>query len=420
MGKQSVVESRVEGLLLCYNRSANLHSSQIQTSLNRNDLPFMNTASPRNFNFHMPTRVTFGPGCLSQLPVLLEEMVGSGASVFLVTGRQSLNAQGALDRILGDLRGFKVIHYDGVLPFPSPELVDEATTVCRRSAPDIVVAVGGGSVLDLGKLVAALVANPGPSVDYGTGSRRIQKRGMPFIAVPTTSGSSSEVTSGAALWRMNEKAIYRVHHPLMFPKTALVDPDLTMSMSRDLAAATGMDAFTSAFESYWSLDAQPLTDGLALQVIRLYARNLEASCRDGERAARIECSLAATLSGIGYTNSRPNICHAFSRPLTLFWGVPHGQAVGVTLPTFLAWNSEAIPQKLPALWDALEVRGPEEARERLENMMAACGLPTRLGQLRVVSGDLDLILDHIIWPQAGTAPRSISREEAGSLLEALI
>ena len=386
----------------------------------RYDLPFMNTGSLRSFNFHMPTRVTFGPGCLGQLPVLLEEVVGSGASVFLVTGRQSLNAQGALDRILGDLRGFKVTHYDGVLPFPSPELVDEATANCRRSAADIVVAVGRGSALDLGKLVAALMANPGPSMDYGTGSRRIQKRGLPFIAVPTTSGSSSEVTLGAALWLMNEKAIYRVNHPHMFPKTALVDPDLTMSMSRELAAATGMDAFTSAFESYWSLDAQPLTDALALRVIRLFARNLEASCRDAERAARIECSLAATLSGIGYTNSQPNICHAFSRPLTLFWGVAHGQAVGVTLPAFLAWNSEAIPQKLPALWDALEVLGPGEARERLGNMMANCGIATRLGQLGVARGDLDLILDHIIWQQAGTAPRSIAWEEARSLLEALL
>ncbi len=380
----------------------------------------MNSYSPTDFNFYAPTRIIFGAGSLARLPELVEDVGGADASIFLVTGRHSLRAQGALEGILADLSCHRVTHYDGALPFPSPELVDQAVEACRSLAPDVVVAVGGGSALDLGKLVAVLTANPGPSVDYGNRHRHLSQRGLPFIAVPTTSGSSSEVTSGAALWQMEEKVSYAVNHPLMFSRVALVDPDLALSMPGELAAATGMDAFSSAFESYWSREAQPMTDALALRVIRLYSQNLEVSCRNADTGARTNCALAATMSGVGYTNSRPNVCHAFSRPLTLFWGAAHGQAVGITLPSFLAWNAEAIPDKLPALWEALGVSGLEEAQDGLTRLMSSCGLHTRLGQLGVTSQDLDQVLDHVPWERTAMLPRPITRDDAGQILEGLL
>ena len=380
----------------------------------------MDDAALAEFTFHMPTRVKFGPGSLALLPGLVEELGGSTASVFLITGSQNLRRQGTLDRVLNDLSRFRTVHYDQALPFPSPELVDMTVESCRQAAPDVIVAIGGGSALDLGKLVAILMTNPGPSLDYATGHRQIKNGGLPFIAVPTTSGSSSEVTLSAAMWQIDQKLSYRVRHPLMFPTITLVDPDLALSMPMELAAATGMDALTSSFESYWSKEAQPITDALALKVIRLYAQNLEDSCRNANPEARAKCALASTMSGIGYTNSRPNICHAFSQPLTLFWGVAHGQAVCVTLPVFLAWNAEAIQDKLPALWEAFGVNGVEEAQERLTNLMVNCGLKTRLGQMGVSSNDLDLILDHVPWERLNTTPRPMTRAEAREVLETLL
>ena len=380
----------------------------------------MDDAALSEFTFHMSTRVRFGTGSLAHLPDLVEELGGSRASVFLITGRQNLRHQGTLDRVLTDLNRFHTVHYDQALPFPSPELVDRTVESCHQAAPDVVVAIGGGSALDLGKLVAILMTNPGPSLDYATGHKHIENRGLPFIAVPTTSGSSSEVTLSAAMWQMDQKLSYRVRHSLMFPTIALVDPDLAMSMPRALAAAAGMDAFTSAFESYWSVESQPMTDALALEVIRLYSRNLEASCRNGDRAARTNCSLAATVSGVGYINSRPNVCHAFSRPLTLLWGIAHGEAVGVSLPACLEWNAQAIPEKLPALWDTLDVGGLEEAQESLTNLMETCGLHTRLSQMGVTGDSLETFLDYVPWERLAKLPRSMSRAEAGSLLEGLL
>ena len=373
-----------------------------------------------SFGFYAPTKIVFGSGSLGHLSEEIERIGGQGASVFLVTGSQSLRDQGTLQRVLSDLSSFSVNLYEGVPPFPSSDQIDQAVEVCRRKGSDLVVAVGGGSAIDLAKLVAVLMANPGPSVEYGNTKRQIEHRGLPFIAVPTTSGSSSEVTSAAAIWDMDQKASYGVLNPLMFPDVALVDPDLAMSMPRALAAAAGMDAFTSAFESYWSVESQPMTDALALEVIRLYSRNLEASCRNGDRAARTNCSLAATVSGVGYINSRPNVCHAFSRPLTLLWGIAHGEAVGVSLPACLEWNAQAIPEKLPALWDTLDVGGLEEAQESLTNLMETCGLHTRLSQMGVTGDSLETFLDYVPWERLAKLPRSMSRAEAGSLLEGLL
>ena len=373
-----------------------------------------------DLSFYMPTRVVFGPGTLARLPDLVEEEAGPDASVFLVTGRHSLRASGVLDKVLSGLGRFRVAHFDRTLPFPSPRLAEEALEACRSAAPDVIVGVGGGSALDLSKVVATLMTNPGLSLEPPIDSSQIDRPLLPFIAVPTTSGSSSEVTSAAALWDVDGKQAHAVVSPMTFPTVALVDPDLAMTMPAALAAATGIDAFTSAFESYWSINANPLTDSLALTAIRIYAQNLEASCQRGERAARINCSLAATVAGTGYTNCWPNICHGFSRALTLFWNVEHGQAVGVSLPECLGWNAEAVSHKLPALWDALGVRGLEAAQGRLTQILAACGLETRLGPLGVGSDDLDRILDHVQWEQMDVLPKPMAREDARGILESIL
>ena len=381
----------------------------------------MISSSPWDFSYHTPTKIAFGPGYLSRLPEVIDEVHGGpGAAVFLVTGRSSLKAQGTLDRVMQSLSRFRVTHFGTAMPFPSTDNVEDALEACRRARPDVVVAIGGGSALDLGKVVAILMGNPGSALEYGRRHLAIEHRGLSFIAAPTTSGSSSEVTPGAALWQWEEKTSYNLRHEYMFPAVALVDPDLTLSMPGELAAASGVDAFTSAFESYWSIEAQPMTDALALGVVRLFSENLVASCRDGGRDARTACALAATMSGVGYSNSKPNVCHAFSRPLTLLRGVAHGQAVGITLTAFLERNAGAIEAKLPALWDALGVDGLEEASDRLTRIMEECGLKVRLADLGFGSDDMDKILDIVSWERLATMPTELSRDEARSLLHTLL
>ena len=373
-----------------------------------------------SFTWLNPTRVIFGAGSLSNLASVVDEVAGTSGRVFLVTGRRSLRAGGILQEVVDSIGSARVTLFDKVTPFPSPDLVDSALDVCRSASASIVVAVGGGSAMDLGKSVAILMAHDGASRDYVSGQKSLFSPGLPFIAVPTTSGSSSEVTSGAALWDFEAKRIMALSSRLMFPTVAIVDPELAMSMPKSLAAVTGMDAFTSAFESYWSLESEPIADALNLEVIRLFAANLERSCIQGDLESRTACSLAATISGIAYSNSNPNVCHAIGAPLTIFWGTDHGQAVGLTLATFLRWNAPAISHRLPALWDALGVRDVDEATDRITQIMERCGLETRLRGLGVGDGEIDTLLEHIRWDRTRTLPRPLEREDAHRLFDGLL
>ena len=372
------------------------------------------------FVWHNPTQVMFGQGESSKLGAVVNDLAGVTSRVFLATGSHSLRVSGLLQDIVDSIGGSRVTLFDRVTPFPSPDLVDDALATCRAAGAEIVAAVGGGSAMDLAKSVAILMTHEGSSRDFALGQKAFERPGLDFVAVPTTSGSSSEVTSGAALWDMDAKRSMGLSSPLMFPTVAIVDPELAMTMPKTLAAATGMDAFTSAFESYWSLEAEPISDGVDLEVIRLFATNLERSCIQGDLESRSSCALAATMSGIAYSNSHPNACHAVGSPLTIHWGVTHGQAVGITLASFLEWNATAISHKLPPLWDALGVEGIGEASGRILQIMERCGLETRLQGLGIGDGDIETMLEHTRWDRLHVMPRPIDREEMRTLFRELL
>ena len=372
------------------------------------------------FTWLNPTKVIFGPGQLAELPDVIGKAAGAKARVFLVTGRSNLRETGVLRKVVDSIGSSRVTLFDQVTPFPEPQLVAGALEACRRSSPGVVVAIGGGSVIDVGKIVAILATHEGACQEFLTGEKKISHQGVPFIAVPTTSGSSSEVTSGSAVWDWAARRCLNLNHPRMFPDVAIVDPELAMTMPKELAALTGMDAFTSAFESYWSKEAEPVSDALDLQVIRLFATHLESSCNNGDLASRTWCSLAATMSGVAYSNSHPNVCHAVGSPLTLFWEVDHGQAVGVTLPAMLRWTAPAIAPKLPALWDALGVKGLDEATVRIVQIMENCGLKTSLSPLGVTLDGLETLVEHTRWDRVSQLPIPLGPADLRRLLQDLI
>ncbi len=351
---------------------------------------------------------------------MLDQVAGGQSRVFLVTGQSHLRRSGILHQVLEGIGSSRITLFDRVAPFPGPQLVAEAVDACRQSSPQVVVAIGGGSVIDVGKLVGVLAAHEGPPENYLAGERTIIHGGLPFIAVPTTSGSSSEVTSGAAVWDWEARRSINFIHTKLFPDVAIVDPDLAMTMPKELAAITGIDAFTSAFESYWSKESEPVSDALDLQVIRWFGSYLESSCNNADLDSRSWCSLAATMSGVAYSNSHPNVCHAIGSPLTLFWKVDHGQAVGVTLATMLRWTAPAIANKLSALWEALGVTDLEEATRRIVEIMKNCGLKTNLSDLGVTTDSLDTLVEHTRWDRVTALPTSLGHDDLKGLLRGLM
>ena len=372
-----------------------------------------------SFVWRNPTRVVYGLDTLKRLPDEVSETVGASATIFLVTGRSFLRSSGILGQVQDLLAGFEVVLHDSADPFPSPADADQAARVCRESGADIVVGIGGGSALDLAKAAAILATHDRPAMEYATRAVPLDRPSLPFIAVPTTSGSSSEVTSGSALWDWESSSHYGLGDPRMFPTVAIVDPRLAMTMSQPLAANTAMDAFTSAFESYWNVDSEPISDAMALDVIRTYSTNVVRSAIQGDLESRAACALAATISGIGYSNSSPNACHGVGSPLTLFWRVEHGQSVSITLSSFLRWSAPAIADRIPALLSSLGVSTLEEACDKVDRIISNCGLETRLSGLGINADDIDQIVEHTRWERLAKLPRPMSHDDLRQMLQAI-
>ena len=373
-----------------------------------------------SFVWRNPTRIVYGPDALDQMPDEVRQTAGDGAKVFLVTGRTFLRTSGILQRVMDLLADFEVVLHDRTDPFPTPADADEAAALCKECDADLVLGIGGGSALDLAKAAAILATHDRPARDYSFKDAQLERSSLPFIAVPTTSGSSSEVTSGSALWDWDSKSHFGLGDVRMFPTVAIVDPRLAMTMSQTLAANTGMDAFTSAFESYWNVESEPISDAYALEVIRLYSANLVRSAIQGDLESRAACALAATMSGVGYSNSTPNACHGVGSPLTLYWRVEHGQSVSVTLSSFLRWSAPAIADRMPALLSALGVGSVDEACAKIERIMSDCGLETRLSGLGIGEGDVDLIVENTRWDRLALLPKPMEKDDLRAMLREIL
>ena len=373
-----------------------------------------------SFVWRNPTRIVYGPDALDQMPDEVRQTAGDGAKVFLVTGRTFLRTSGLLQRVMDLLADFEVVLHDRADPFPTPADADDAAALCKESGADLVLGIGGGSALDLAKAAAILATHDRPARDYSFKDAQLERPSLPFIAVPTTSGSSSEVTSGSALWDWDSKSHFGLGDVRMFPTVAIVDPRLAMTMSQTLAANTGMDAFTSAFESYWNVESEPISDAYALEVIRLYSENLVRSAIQGDLESRAACALAATMSGVGYSNSTPNACHGVGSPLTLYWRVEHGQSVSVTLSSFLRWSAPAIADRMPALLSALGVGSVAEACAKIERIMSDCGLETRLSGLGIGEGDVDLIVEKTRWDRLALLPKPMEKDDLRTMLRGIL
>jgi alcohol dehydrogenase class IV len=300
-----------------------------------------------SFEFATATRIVFGPGRLSEAPEAVRGL--GGTRVLLVTGKDPSRASGlreALERLGLPVRVFCV---DGE---PTVELAREGTAAAVESGCDAVVAFGGGSALDAGKAIAALAANGGDPLDYleviGRG-RPLVKAPLPFVAIPTTAGTGSEVTRNAVLGSKDAKVKASLRSPLMLPRVALVDPDLLASAPSAVLAAAGMDALSQLIEPFLSARANPLTDALAREGMRRSARSLRRAVLEAPDAtAREDLALASLLGGLCLANAGLGAVHGFAAPVGGMFNAPHGAVCAALLPAVLDVNLRALRERAPA------------------------------------------------------------------------
>jgi alcohol dehydrogenase class IV len=297
------------------------------------------------FEFATAARIVFGPGSLGQAGDLAAEL---GQRAFLVTGSHPERAAPLVHLL--SARGLTAPIFP-VSGEPTTDTVRRGLREARAYRCDLVIGMGGGSVLDTGKAVAALLTNGGDPLDYleviGTG-RALERPSAPFLAIPTTSGTGAEVTRNAVLASPAHGVKVSLRSPFMLPRVALVDPELTRGLPPEVTASTGLDALTQLLEPYVSVRANPLCDPLCQEGMRRAARSLRRAFEDGDDGqAREDLALASLFGGLALANAGLGAVHGLAGPLGGMLSAPHGALCAALLPEAMAQNVRALRERQP-------------------------------------------------------------------------
>lgn len=378
----------------------------------------------------MNTETYFGLGSIHNLPTSVEAF--SANRIFLITGKTSFIASGA-DQILDKLlSGYQVCQFYTTSSSPTlPSILAGCNTVAEFD-PDIIVAVGGGNVIDTAKSIRIGAVQKDSYEDIAAGLGNIRQRGIPLIAIPTTAGSGSEATHFAVVFIDNKK--FSVAHDFVRPEIALIDPQLTFSMPPLQTAISGMDAFSQSMESLWSVNSTNRSRDLASEALRLAYHNIEEAVRYPSTGARVSMSRAANLAGKAIDITKTTGPHALSYCLTASLGIPHGQAVALSVGSFLDFNYAVTESDLndprgvchvknvvENIWNLLDVSSSADACDAIRDLMKRLGLETRLSSYGVDTlVDCATITSQVNLQRLSNNPRLPTAQQLAAMLHGLI
>lgn len=298
-----------------------------------------------SFNFFVKSNITFGKGAVEKLPEILK---GYGLKKVMIVYDGGVKAAGIAEKIVDQVKKAEVEYliFDGVIPNPTNEVVEEAAKLAKEAKVEGMVAVGGGSSIDLAKAVNVLMTNPGTIGEYG-GMNMVKNPCLPLIAIPTTAGTSSEITNVSALIDTEKVIKYVVIDNKIVASDVIADPEFTKTMPVSVTAVTGMDAITHAVESYISNEATPLTEYNSLKGLSILYENLPKVVENGsDMEARENMMLGCIITGFGFSNANLGFVHAIAHTLSAHFGLAHGLANACVLPYVMEYNAEACPEKM--------------------------------------------------------------------------
>lgn len=388
-----------------------------------------------SYEFLAPGRIVFGWGRRREVGELAR---GLGRRVFVVSGSRSLERSGAIDEIGQSLRtgGLCVERLATICHEPLVADVDAAAAqirACDPQADDLVLAIGGGSAIDLGKAVAALATNQqGASVaDYLEGVGRgltIAEPPLPIVALPTTGGTGAEATKNAVISSHDPPFKKSLRDKGLLPRLVVVDPELAVALPPTTTAHTGMDAITQLIEAYVSCRAQPIPQALALSGLQLASDWIEVAVQQGNsRPAREAMAQAALLSGMALANSGLGLAHGVAAALGIQAGIAHGLACAVMLPVTMRVNRPVRQAALSRLAEAMldrsfssEEAAAEAAIQRIDELCRSLAIPRTLSELGVQHEMIPALVAASRGNSMSGNPRQLSDEELASLLEEML
>jgi len=375
----------------------------------------------KKFLFCCPTRWLHGLGVTQNVGEKVKEF---GAKKALIVTDKGVRECGHLDTVLESLEQDRVEFdiFDEVQPEPPSKLIDNAIETIRRKKIDIIIAIGGGSTIDVAKGFRLLSVCGGSIKDYAGINKIPRTLPLPLIAIPTTAGTGSEVSPGAVFTDEEKQSKFAVVDWKNAPTLAITDPLLTMTMPSSLTGITGIDALAHAVESFVSVNAQPVTEPLSLEAIRLIGENLEKAITNGrDLKARENMQIACTMAMIAAGNTQLGLAHAIGMPLAVNFNLPHGVAVGVMLPYVMKFNlkaqskkfrriAEVLSQKIDLLTDS---EAGEKAVVAIKQLTKKAGIPSSLKELGVDKDSFTkLAKSTLLSHQTQFNPRRVTEEKS--------
>ncbi len=379
-----------------------------------------------NFAYHLPTKIIFGQAAAT---TLVTELAEFKASRVLLVSDPGLVRLGVVANFEAALlaAGLVVTTFSDVTTNPTTVSVEQALNLVKAENVEAIIALGGGSPIDVAKAVAMLATNRGGYADYQWGGRAITRPGLPLLAIPTTAGTGSEVSKVAVIVDPANPFKKGVLSPHMFARVAILDPELTVALPPQLTAATGFDAFTHALEAFVGRRANPYTDLLALEALRVIRSTLPRAVAHGDDLkSRASMLLASLWAGTAMDNAGLGLIHALSGPLTSSLHLHHGLANAIITPYVLRFNLPQINpervQTLKRIFGLNPAASDEVLVIAVADFIAGLGLPLRLSELELPLAGVDwdsIAADTTRMVLINNNPRPASASDCRQLLTEL-
>lgn len=364
------------------------------------------------YKFSIPGNVIFGVGALDKL----SGCVPQNARTLIVSGKSAL-ANGTVERIKKLLEPRMVDVFTGIEPEPSIQQVDEVRALFRQFQTQAVVAVGGGSALDVGKVVAAAGNSEVPTAEYFYNRLPMPDKGVFMAALPTTAGTGAEVTPNGVFTDKESNIKQSIRGGTILPSLALVDPELCVSCPANVTAASGLDALTQGIESFISRNANNATAAWAMQGVKLINDSIEFAVADGsDLAARSDMSEGTMLGAMAFAVSGLGAVHGLAHPVGALTHQPHGLICGILLPQVLKWNFPVCAEKLDELANFCGLSCGIELIGRVEYLLEKFNICRKLSHYGLQESDLELVVKNSRSGSMRANCRDFSDEELMSLL----
>ncbi|MHA1166429.1 MAG: phosphonoacetaldehyde reductase [Candidatus Hodarchaeales archaeon] len=344
-------------------------------------------------------------------------------NIFLVTGKKSYSLCGAEKLIKKSTGDITVTKFSEFANNPEIEDIRKGIDLFREKEHEITIAIGGGSVMDMAKLVNAFATQKEDPIKYITKESTFTGPLKPLIAIPTTSGSGSEATHFAVVYV--DKIKYSVTHELLLPEYVIVDPVLTMNLPKKITATTGLDALCQAIESFWSVNSTEESKKYSREAVRLVLANLVRAVHQPDEDNRMVMARAANLAGKAINISKTTASHALSYTFTSYYGIPHGHAVALTLGEVLLFNSqvnqndvldkrglEHVINTMEELYSMLGCNDALSCKKRIQELLTSCDLEINLADLGIDYQEaLELVSNNVNIERLSNNPRKVNKTD---------